>query len=168
MSVYGEDVGTLLIEEGVEVDDKEIIGETGPVTVGAIGPHDPRVGIVGMETKVDIGAVVRDVDFGILGGRCAVDRLALNEVGNPGRATPDSIVEPPVHDRWRVGPHRRHGRTARQDAGVDRSAKSDLAVTDGTAPCHLLLRRRWFIACGRGATLLPAGDRWLQSGETHR
>jgi hypothetical protein len=64
---------------------------------------------VRVDAEVDVGVVVADEDFGVLGGRLALDRLSLEELGDPDRLAPDLVVEEAVESG--------NGRDARDDDG---------------------------------------------------
>ena len=101
-----EDVRALLIEKRVEVDREHIVNKR-PVAVGSIRSHDARIGIVRVEAKVDVRAVVGDVDLGRLGHRGPVKRALLHKLRDSNRVVPDGIVQLAVDAGRRLGGARR-------------------------------------------------------------
>ena len=109
VAVHREDISTLLVEKGVEVDRDGVVAEAGPVPVDAVGPHDSRVLVPGVEGEVDVRVVIRDVDGGAFGGGGSVERSLLDEVGDLCGVLPHGVVESSV-DVWsRPGSDGAHG-----------------------------------------------------------
>ena len=149
VAVDRENIRPLLVEEGVEVDGEEVVG---PVAVDAVCPHHRRVRVVCVETKVDIGAVVGDVDLGLFGRRRTIERLLLHELGDPRGVSPHSIVEPSVDRRRRVSACGSHGHTTGQRTGVARHTKPRPVVTQNNAAGNVLRceRRQLVAGCSSG------------------
>ena len=95
VSVDAENVRPLLVEERVEVHQERVVGDRA-VPVGPVRTHDGRVGVMRVDTDVDVGAVVGDIHLCGLRGRRPIKRLTLKELGDDHRVLPREVVEPTV------------------------------------------------------------------------
>ena len=131
-AVHRKYVGALLIEKGIKIDRENVVSEC-PVPIRAIRADDGRIGVVGVEPEVEVGAVVRDVDLGRLGGRRTIEGLALYELDDPRRIAPSRIVEPTVDDGRAPDTHRAHAWTPGQCPGLDGYSEPRCIVPDDNA-----------------------------------
>ena len=141
VAVHREDVGALLSQKRVEIDGERVVTETSLVAVGAVRPHDAGILVVRVDGKVDVGAVVGDEDIGGLGRRCAADRLALDELGDPCGVAPDRIVEPSVDLGRALGPRWPDRDLSAESAGKTAGAWSWRNVTNDDAAGHVFRRQ---------------------------
>ncbi len=100
VGIDGKRVGALLIHERIDVD-RNLVLVLDLVAVRAIGPHDARISVVGVNAEVETLTIVGNRYFRFFRCRSALDDAAwpLEELGHTRRRLPDRIIEPSV-DRW--------------------------------------------------------------------
>ena len=117
VAVHREDVGPLLVEERVEIDQEQVVLD-GLVAVAPVRAHHARIGVVGVQAQIEVGAVVGDVDVARFAGRGAVEGPALDERGDVGGGAPDGVIEPAVDHRGGLRPRRPDDRPPRVGRGA--------------------------------------------------
>ena len=117
-----EAIGSLLVEECVEHDSDPVIA-AGLVPVDAVRAHLGRVVVARVESEVQMVGIVSDADFGLLGGRCPLDRVRLGEVRDQHGVAPGDVVEAPVYRRWFVRSNRAYGRSPGDRKPTDASLR---------------------------------------------
>ncbi|RUA03477.1 MAG: hypothetical protein DSY84_02570 [Candidatus Neomarinimicrobiota bacterium] len=128
VAVHREHVGALLVEERVE-QHRHLVVAAPRVALCPVRADDPRVGVVGVERDIDLVAVVREPDFGRLGGGSALDRARLDERRDRRHIPPHWIIQPAID----------YGRLRRPDRDRHRAAGDREAST--AAPTRNSRRR---------------------------
>ena len=122
VGVDTEGVRALLVEERIDVHPEHVV--PGPhVAVLAVGAEQLRIREVRVEANVEVGAVVGDIDVGILRRSLAGARRELHELGDADRTAPRSVIQPSVDGRRSGGARRPHRGPPGQDPGARRDAE---------------------------------------------
>ena len=111
VGVDREAVRALLVEKRIEHHRDPVVAPE-LVPVGTVRPYLGRVGVVCVESEVEVVGVVGDPHLGLLGRRRALDRVGLGEVGDEHRVAPGCVVQPAVDDGRLGGPLRLHAAPA--------------------------------------------------------
>ena len=127
ITVHREHIRPLLVEERVEIDQEQVVLDR-LVAVSPVRADHARVGVVRMQPDVEVGAVVGEVDVARFAGGDAVERPALDELGDVGGVAPDRVVEPAVDHRRLRQSRETDGRAAGQRTAIDPRARAWLCL----------------------------------------
>ena len=92
---------------------------------------------MGVEAQIQVGAVVGNVDVGLLGGGRAIERRQLDELGDVNGGAPHLVIEVAIDQRGAGRPPRPDTRSSRENAGAGRHAKPRLLLAHAERPGDL-------------------------------